>query len=73
MIKPQPYTTKEVVFDCEYGRSYVAEEVLSTAFALDDEKMQIFVNYNTEEKTIEFNGLFHTSVFYHILGRLSSF
>ena len=56
MIKPLPYKTGTITYACEYGRSYVAEEVLSTAFALDGEKMQIFVNYNTEEKAVEWKG-----------------
>jgi hypothetical protein len=39
-----------------YGRSYITEEVLSTAFELDGTRMQIFVNYNTEEKTVQWQG-----------------
>lgn len=56
VIKPQPYKTGEITFDCDYGRSYVAEEVLTAAFENDGQKIQIFVNYHTEDKTIEFMG-----------------
>ena len=56
MVKPLPYKTQEVVYPCEYGRSYVAEEVLSTAFEYAGKKVQIFVNYNNADKTIEWKG-----------------
>lgn len=57
MIKPLPYKTNEVVYlNTEYGRSYTAQEVLTVAYEANGEKMQIFVNYNTEDKTIEFLG-----------------
>lgn len=56
MVKPLPYTTQEIVYPCEYGRSYIAEEVLSTAFEYDGKKIQIFVNYNNTDKTIEWQG-----------------
>ena len=56
MIKPLPYTTGTVTYACEYGRSYEAEEVLSAAYELDGEKMQIFVNYHLEEKIVICNG-----------------
>lgn len=56
MIKPQPYTTGGNTFACEYGRSYVAEEVLSTAFEYGKQRMQIFVNYNDVDKKITFMG-----------------
>jgi hypothetical protein len=57
MVKPLPYTTGEIRYACEYGRSYVAEEVLSNAFELDGEKMQIFVNHTKEDKQIEWKGM----------------
>ena len=57
MIKPLPYKTGEVTYhNHEYGRSYVAEEVLSTAYEYGGEKMQIFVNYNKDAKTVEWKG-----------------
>ena len=57
MVKPLPYETGTVTYwNTEYGRSYTAEEVLSAAYELDGRKMQIFVNYNTEDKTIDFVG-----------------
>ncbi len=56
MVKPLPYQTQEIVYPCEYGRSYIAEEVLSTAFEYAGKKMQIFVNYNNADKAIEWNG-----------------
>ena len=56
MIKPLPYTTGTVTYACEYGRSYEAEEVLSAAYELDGEKMQIFVNYHLKEKIVICNG-----------------
>ena len=57
MIKPLPYKTAEVTyFNTEYGRSYTAQEVLTAAYALDESKIQIFVNYNKEDKTIEVRG-----------------
>lgn len=56
MVKPLPHTTGQVTYACEYGRSYTAEEVLSTAYEWKGKRMQIFVNYNTTEKTIDWNG-----------------
>ena len=56
MIKPLAYTTGSILYECDYGRSYETEEVLSTAFALDGKKIQIFVNFNKEAKTVECNG-----------------
>lgn len=56
MVKPCPYETGEVTYDCEYGRSYVAEEVLTSAFEYGGQKIQIFVNYHSEDKTISFMG-----------------
>ena len=56
MQKPLPYETGMITFPCDYGRSYTTEEVLSTAYEYAGEKMQIFVNYNLEKKTIVFNG-----------------
>ena len=57
IVKPLPYETDEVTYvNTLYCRSYTAQEVLSAAYELDGKKTQIFVNYNTEEKTIEVNG-----------------
>lgn len=57
MVKPLPYKTGETTYlNSLYARSYTAQEVLTAAYELDGKKMQIFVNYNTEEKTIEVNG-----------------
>lgn len=56
MVKPLPYKTEEVVFACDFGRSYIAEQVLTAAYSLDGVTAQIFVNYNKEEKTIVFQG-----------------
>ena len=56
MVKPLPYKTGEITFACDYGRSYTTEEVLSTAYSLDGATAQIFVNFNKEDKTIEFQG-----------------
>lgn len=56
MIKPLPYTTGTITYACDYGRSYVAQEVLSSAFELDGEKMQLFVNHTKEDKHIEWKG-----------------
>ena len=56
MIKPLLYETGTVTYACEYGRSYTAQEVLSTAYAFGDTKIQIFVNYNKEDKDIIFLG-----------------
>ena len=56
MVKPLPYKTEEVIFACDFGRSYVAEQVLTAAYSLDGVTAQIFVNYNKEEKTIVFQG-----------------
>ena len=57
MVKPLAYETETVTYrNSLYARSYVAEEVLSTAFELDGKRMQIFVNYNKEEKTIQCGG-----------------
>lgn len=56
MVKPRPYKTGEITYACEYGRTYIAEEVLTAAYSLDGVTMQIFVNYNKEDKTVEFEG-----------------
>ena len=57
MVKPLAYETGTVTYRNDlYGRSYTAEEVLSTAYELDGKKMQIFVNYNTQDKKIIFGG-----------------
>ena len=56
MIKPLTYKTGEITYACEYGRSYTAQEVLSAAYEFDGKKMQIFVNYNNEDKCIELCG-----------------
>lgn len=57
MIKPLPYKTGEVTY-CNnlYCRSYTAEEVVTSAFEYDGKKIQIFVNYNEDERTVEFDG-----------------
>ena len=53
MIKPLSYSTGEVTYlNHVFGRSYTTEEVLSTAYELDGNKMQLFVNFNKEEKTV---------------------
>ena len=54
MVKPLPYKTGEITFACDYGRSYTTEEVLTAAYSLDGMTMQIFVNFNKEDKVIEF-------------------
>ena len=57
MVKPLPYKTGGVTYRNDlYGRSYTAEEVLTAAYELDGKKMQIFVNYNKEEQTVECDG-----------------
>ena len=56
MVKPLPYKTGEITYACDFGRSYTTEEVLSAAYSLDGVTMQIFVNFNKEDKTIEFQG-----------------
>ena len=57
MIKPLPYKTGEVSFRNDlYGRSYVTEDVLTSAYEYDGEKIQIFINFNEEDKIIEFRG-----------------
>lgn len=57
MVKPLPYKTGEVTYRNDfYGRSYVAEEVLTVAYERDGEKIQLFINYNEQDKTIEFKG-----------------
>ncbi|MBE7078402.1 MAG: hypothetical protein E7380_00895 [Clostridiales bacterium] len=53
-VKTTRYTTGEITYRNDlYARSYTAEEVLTAAYELDGRKMQIFVNYNKEPKTIE--------------------
>ena len=56
MIKPIAFETEEISYACDFGRTYKTEEILSTAFALDGQKIQIFVNFQKQEKTIIFNG-----------------
>lgn len=57
MIKPKTYETGTVTYRNDlYARSYETAEVLSTAYELDGRKMQIFVNYHTEDKTVRFQG-----------------
>lgn len=57
MVKPLPYKTEEVVYwNTEYGRSYIAQQVLTSAYELDGNRMQVFVNHNTEDKIIDFLG-----------------
>jgi hypothetical protein len=57
MVKPLAYETGLITFSNEmYARSYTTEEVLSTAYEFDGKKIQIFVNYNTEDKTVVVNG-----------------
>lgn len=56
MVKPLPYKTGEITFACDYGRSYTTEEVLTAAYSLDGSTIQIFVNFNKEDKVIEFQG-----------------
>ena len=57
MVKRLPYETGLVTYlNREYGRAYEAEEVLSAAYELDGQRIQIFVNYNTQAKTVKFRG-----------------
>ena len=57
MVKPLAYTCGTVTYHNPlYARSYTDREILSTAFALDGKKMQIFVNYNKDDKSVECNG-----------------
>lgn len=57
MVKPLAYETGTVTYRNDlYGRSYTAEEVVSAAYEFDGKKIQIFVNYNTESKTVVVNG-----------------
>ncbi len=57
MIKPLPYKTGEIEYVIGwYGHSYVTEEVLSAAYELEGKRIQIFVNFNKESKTIECDG-----------------
>ena len=57
MVKPLPYETGTVTYcNTLYGRSYTTEEVLSTAFELDGKRVQIFVNFNKDEKTVQCAG-----------------
>ncbi len=57
MIKPLAYETGAVTFKNDLcARSYTVEEIISTAYEFDGKKIQIFVNYHTEEKTIVVNG-----------------
>lgn len=57
MIKPCAYTCGTVTYrNHEFARSYTDLEVLSTAYELDGEKIQIFVNYNKEAKTVDCGG-----------------
>lgn len=54
MVKPLPYETGSMTYlNTEYGRSYTAEEVISTAFEANGKRIQIFVNYNTSAKTVQ--------------------
>lgn len=57
MVKPLPYKTCEYTYRNDfYGRSYTAEEVLTSAFEYDGKKIQLFINYNEDERTVEFGG-----------------
>ena len=56
MIKPIAFDTEEITYECDYGRAYKTKDVLSTAYELDGEKIQIFVNFEKQEKSIVFNG-----------------
>ena len=57
MVKPLAYQTGEVTYRNDlYARSYTAEEVLSTAYEYGGKKIQIFVNYNLEPKTVTVEG-----------------
>ncbi len=57
MIKPLPYKTSEKTFtNTLYGRSYTTEEVLTTAIERNGKKIQFFINFNEEDKAIEFKG-----------------
>ena len=67
MVKPLPYKTGEITFACDYGRSYTTEEVLTAAYSLDGSTIQIFVNFNKEDKVIEFQGELHTVKAFSVL------
>lgn len=57
MVKPLPYTGEDITYlNHLYGRSHTDRDVLSTAYEYQGEKIQIFVNYNTVEKTLECGG-----------------
>ena len=57
MIKPLPYRTETKTFaDPLYGRTYDTEVVLTSAYEFEGEKIQLFINFNEEDKTIEFRG-----------------
>lgn len=57
MIKPLAYETGKITYwNHLYGRSCTTEDVLSTAYELDGNKIQIFVNFNKETKTVVCQG-----------------
>ena len=57
MIKPLPYKTEIKTFvNSLYGRTYDTEVVLTSAYEFEGEKIQLFINFNEEDKTIEFRG-----------------
>ena len=57
MIKPLPYKTNMITFrDPLYGRTYETEVVLTSAYEIDGKKIQLFINYNEEDKVVEFKG-----------------
>ena len=70
MVKPLAYETGEVVYRNElYGRTYTAEQVVSTAFAYGETRMQLFVNYNGEKKTVVWQGETIEIDAYSVVGR----
>lgn len=57
MVKPLPYETGTITYRNEqFARTYTVEEVVSSAFEWQGTRMQIFINYNTEEKEIVWQG-----------------
>ena len=69
MIKPLPYETGNLVFVAKYGRTYETEEVLSTAYEFEGEKIQIFINFNGVDKEINFGGEKITVKAYEVIKR----
>lgn len=55
MIKPLPYECGIKKYNTRFGNIFEDLEVISSAYKYEEEKMQLFINYNKDKKSIKVN------------------